>query len=125
LGLFLSAVGGFFTGIIGVGIGEINHYYIMMKNRYPVSYASGTTVYMIAITAFLASIFNFFYFKEAEHFDFIQIFNIIFFAVPGVLIGSRLGVIVAHRVERKHFNYAIAVIFIVIALVSFYRVFFY
>jgi len=124
LGYFLSALGGFFTGTIGVGIGEANHYYLLMKNRYPVVWCSGTTVFMIAITAFVASVFNFFYFREGHAVHLIEIYNIVFFAIPGVLIGSRLGVLVAHRIKRKTFNYFISVIFTVIAILSFYRVLF-
>lgn len=121
LGRALSAIGGFFTGLIGVGIGEANHYYLMMKNHYPVVFTSGTSVFMVGVTAFATTVFNFIYYRDYAHINLSAVYNIVLFAAPGVMLGSRVGVRIAQRVERRTFNIGIAIIFVVIAALSFGR----
>ncbi|MBF0475230.1 MAG: sulfite exporter TauE/SafE family protein [Deltaproteobacteria bacterium] len=123
LGAFLGAVGGFFSGAIGVGIGEIDHYYLMMKNKYPVPYTSGTAVFMVAVTAIACTLFNIFHFKSSGQFNFNQVLSIMVFAAPAVVIGARVGVYLAHIIKRKQFNYYIAIVFTIMAFFSFYKVF--
>jgi uncharacterized membrane protein YfcA len=122
VGCLLSGIGGFFTGTIGFGIGQTNNYYLLVRNRLSVPYASGTTVFMIAVTACVTSVFNFFYYEENKSVDVQQIYNIVFFAVPAAVIGAQAGVRLAHKIKGVLFYYGVAVIFFVIALLSFYRI---
>ncbi|MFC1811054.1 sulfite exporter TauE/SafE family protein, partial [Patescibacteria group bacterium] len=57
LGGFLTSIGGFFAGAIGVGIGETNNYYLLIKNKYPATFATGTTIFIIAVTDLFCSLF--------------------------------------------------------------------
>ncbi len=124
IGGLVNGIGGFFTGIIGIGIGEANHYYLLIKNRYPIAYASGTSVFTIAITAFICTVFNMVYFKtSADAFNWMQIVSILVFAIPSVMIGARFGVLLAHKIQRKAFNYFLVSVFAFMAVISFYRVY--
>ncbi|TAN45475.1 MAG: sulfite exporter TauE/SafE family protein [Nitrospirae bacterium] len=122
-GYLLSGIGGFFTGVIGFGLGETNNYYLLIKNRFPATYATGTTVFMIALTAFAASLFNVFYFKQAAQLDLTRIYSIVVFAVPAVLIGGQLGVRLAHIICRPVLHYVLVAVFILMAVMSFTRTF--
>ena len=122
LGGILSVIGGFFMGAIGVGVGETNHYYLLMRNKYPTTYAVGTSVFMIALSALFCSVFNLIYFASSSSFDAIAIASILVFAVPGVILGARIGVRLAHAVERQHFNYMLTGVFSFMAIISMYRI---
>lgn len=122
MGGILSMIGGFFMGAIGVGVGETNHYYLLMKNKYPTTYAVGTSVFMIAISAFFCSVFNLLYFAGSSSFDLRTIASILIFAIPAVILGARLGVRLAHAIERHHFNYMLAGVFSFMAIISLYRI---
>ncbi|MBU0668075.1 sulfite exporter TauE/SafE family protein [Patescibacteria group bacterium] len=122
LGAILSMIGGFFVGTIGIGIGETNHYYLLIRNKYPTTFAVGTSVFMIAITAFFCSLFNLFYFAGSSSFDLVKTASILVFAIPSVIFGARIGVRIAHIIERQHFNYMLAGIFCFMCVISFYRI---
>lgn len=122
LGGIMSTIGGFFAGAIGVGIGETNNFYLLIKNKFPVTYAAGTTIFMVAATDLFISIFNILYFRKATAgFDLMQVASILIFAIPAVVIGARMGVILAHKLKRAHFNYYLASVFSVMAIISMYR----
>lgn len=122
LGNVLNAFGGFMTGLIGVGLGEVNNYYFFTKNKLPIPYASGNSVFLIAITAFICSIFNLIYFSEVLPFDELRkLYTILVFAIPGVVIGGRIGVLLAHKINPKFFHYFVALLFIAIAFFNVYR----
>lgn len=119
LGYLLTGIGGFFTGAIGFGLGETNNYYMLIKNRFPVAYASGTTVFMIAVTAFVTSLFNIVYFRQEAGLDFAELYSIVVFAVPGVIIGGQIGVRLAHITRRNVLHYILTAVFTFMAVMAF------
>jgi uncharacterized membrane protein YfcA len=121
MGQLLSSIGGFFTGAIGFGMGETNAYYFLVKNRYPITYSSGTSVFMIAVTALTTSILNMLYYRQSIPSDISVLFNIVLFAVPAVIIGGQLGVRLAHIAHRKCFHYSLSVVFAIMAALSIMR----
>jgi hypothetical protein len=124
LGSVLNSIGGFMTGLIGVGLGEVNNYYFLSKNKLSIPFASGNSVFLIAFTAFICSIFNVIYFSETLPPDKIkEVYSILIFAVPSVVIGARIGVLFAHSINPRFFYYFVAFLFIFIAGFSFYRTF--
>ncbi|MBF0558363.1 MAG: sulfite exporter TauE/SafE family protein [Nitrospirae bacterium] len=120
-GYFLSSIGGFFTGAIGFGIGETNAYYLLVKNRFPIAYSSGTTVFTIAVTALITSAFNILFYRQSIPADITTLFNVVLFAVPAVIIGGQIGVRLAHIVSRPFFHYSLSGIFFIIAALSIVR----
>lgn len=122
LGFLLNSLGGFMTGLIGVGLGEVNNYYFLKKNQLSIPLASGNSVFLIALTAFICSIFNVFYFSKALPFQEIQkIYSILIFAIPSVVIGARIGVILAHKIKPLLFYAFVSFLFLGISGLSFYR----
>jgi hypothetical protein len=117
-GYLLSGIGGFFTGAIGFGLGETNNYYLLMKNRFPVTYSSGTTVFMIAVTALTTSAFNILYFGQSSPAKFSALYSIVPLTVPAVIIGGQLGVRLAHIIRRPVLHYFLSVVFTLMALLS-------
>ncbi|MBF0564599.1 MAG: sulfite exporter TauE/SafE family protein [Nitrospirae bacterium] len=123
-GLALGAIGGFFTGTIGVGLGITNNYYFHALKRYPVPLSSGTSVFIIAITAFFTSLVNLGYYGYGHELDVNKMAGILIFAIPAVILGAQAGVKLSHVIDKKRFCYFAAVVFSAMALIAFYRVFF-
>jgi len=62
-----SLFGGMLLGMISAGLGEVNEYNFLKKMRMPVPYASGTSVFLIAMTAIVGVVFHvLFLFLENE-----------------------------------------------------------
>lgn len=110
------------TGLIGVGLGEVNNYYFLKKNNLSIPMASANSVFLIAFTAFVCSIFNLFYFSKTLPYEKIrEIYSILIFAIPAVVIGARLGVILAHKIKPLLFYMFVSLLFLGISILSFYR----
>lgn len=118
LGYFLNSMGGFFTGALGFGIGEINNYFLLLKNRYPIAYSSGTTVFIVAVTAAATSVFNIFFYRHSAPADITTFSNVVVFAVPAVIIGGQIGVRLAHNARRRGLHALLAFAFMLIAVLS-------
>lgn len=100
-GLFLrSSLGGLMVGLVSAGLGEINGYNFVKKLGMAPGLAAGTSVFIVAVTAFSASVFNLSYFNMSGAQDIDTIWRIALFAVPGVIIGAQLGVILSRKIDR-------------------------
>ncbi|HPO05613.1 MAG TPA: sulfite exporter TauE/SafE family protein [Candidatus Gracilibacteria bacterium] len=122
LGMILTAIGGLFDGAVGLGLGETNNYYLANKNKFNAAYAAGTSVFMIAINGLACNLFNGLYFHKYSNLaDWNQVASILIFAIPSVLIGAQIGVHLVHRFKKIYFNYLVAAVFAIVAVVDFYR----
>ena len=100
-GLFIrSSFGGLMVGLVSAGLGEINGYNFVKKLGMIPSLAAGTSVFVVAVTALSASIFNVSYFTVASAEDINTILKIALFTVPGVIIGAQLGVILSRKIDH-------------------------
>ncbi|KJR43825.1 membrane protein containing DUF81 [Candidatus Magnetoovum chiemensis] len=122
-GKILFSIGGFLSATVGVGIGEVSNYYFLIKNRYSVAYTAGNSVFITAITAFIITLFNIVYYKTMHDTNLYEALKIIAIAVPAVMIGAQLGVIIARKINKNTFHYIISIIFAIIALLGLYKIF--
>lgn len=118
----LNAIWWFMTGTIWVWLWEVNNYYFINKNKLIIPYASWNSVFLIAFTAFFCSLFNIMYFwnhLEADQYK--EIYSIVFFAIPAVIVWWRLWSLVAHQINPKYFYLFVWFLFFWVSLLSFYR----
>ena len=55
-GRLLSGIGGLFVGMVSSGLGELNGYFLLQRCRVPSSVSVATSVFVVAITALIASV---------------------------------------------------------------------
>ena len=97
--LLFPSFGGFFVGLISFGIGELNEFMFLQKMKLHGRVAAGTSVFIVAVVALFGAVLRLLMSNDYEFALHVAI-PLLTFAVPGVLIGGQLGMLISHRVEN-------------------------
>ncbi len=109
--------------MISSGLGEINEHNFVNRMKLSIPAASGTSVFLVAISAIVGIITHgFFLFTEGAA-VFSEVGGIVLFSVPGVVLGAQLGVFFSGRVNEKIMRKFIMVLFGLIGIMMIYTVF--
>ena len=100
-GRLISGIGGLFVGMVSSGLGELNGYFLLQRCRVPSSVAVATSVFVVAITALIASVGHIFQVSQGGLTGLATMGNLLLFTVPGVVIGAQLGPELAKRVPDR------------------------
>jgi hypothetical protein len=114
-GRLISGVGGLFVGMVSSGLGELNGYFLLQRCRVPSSVAVATSVFVVAITALIASAGHVYQVAQGGLTGLTTMGNLLLFTVPGVVIGAQLGPEVAKRVPDRVMEIALGGLFTVTA----------
>lgn len=114
-GRTLAGVGALFLGMISTGLGELNGYFLLRRCWVPSRVAVATSVFVVAVTALVASTGHFITFAQAGGETLSTVLNLVIFTVPGVLVGGQLGPLVANRITQHTLERGLAVLFILVA----------
>lgn len=117
-GGFFAGLGGLFIGMISTGQGELNGYFLLQRCRVPSRVAVATSVFVVAVTALVASSGHFAKFVQAGGETLNKVLSLVIFTVPGVIIGGQLGSIVSSRISQHALERGLAVLFIVVAVLT-------
>lgn len=113
-GGLIAGIGALFMGLVATGLGEMNGYFLLQRCRVPGKVAVATSVFVVAVTALLASTGHFIRFAQngGEVLD--TVLSLIIFTVPGVTIGGQLGSGLASRVSQHTLERGLGVLFLVV-----------
>ncbi len=114
-GRFIAGIGSLFMGMVSTGLGEMNGFYLLRRCRVPARVAVATSVFVVAITALVASTGHLIKFIQAGGDSLPLVISLVIFTVPGVVIGGQIGAIVASRIPQDILERALAVLFLVVA----------
>lgn len=115
-GRLLISIGGLFIGMVSTGLGELNGFFLIQRCHVPSKVAVATSVFIVSITALIASVGHVFQFVQAGGETLNTVVNLVIFTAPGVLIGAQLGSIVASRLSQKLLERSMGVLFIFVGL---------
>jgi len=115
-GRFFAGVGALFIGMISTGQGELNGYFLLRRCRVPSRVAVATSVFVVAITALVASTGHLVKFVQAGGDTLNTVMSLVIFTVPGVIIGGQLGSLVSSRISQRVLERGLAILFILVAL---------
>ncbi|AUC61209.1 hypothetical protein AA637_08555 [Cyanobacterium sp. HL-69] len=115
-GRLLASIGALFLGMVSTGLGQLNGFYLIQRCRVPSPVAIATSVFIVAITALIASIGHVIQFAQAGGEELQMVLNIVIFTVPGVLMGAQLGSIVATKLSQQKLERAMGILFIFVGL---------
>jgi len=110
-GRLIAGVGGLFVGMVSSGLGELNGYFLLQRCRVPSSVSVATSVFVVAITALVASAGHMAQFAQGGMADLTRLLNLLAFTVPGVIIGAQLGPMLAKRVSDRAMEIFLGILF--------------
>ena len=114
-GRLIAGIGGLFIGMISTGLGELNGYFLLQRCRVPSRVAVATSVFVVAITALVASTGHFVKFVQTGGETLNTVLSLVIFTVPGVIIGGQLGPLVSSRISQHTLERTLAILFILVA----------
>lgn len=119
-----SLFGGLLVGMISSGLGEVNELNFLRKMKMPVPAASGTSVFLVAMSA-IVGVFAHIYFlvSQGELSIITNVLSILIFAVPGVILGAQIGVLLSNRINRRAMGKFVGILFAILAILTFLTVF--
>ncbi len=115
MGAVVAIVGGFFTGMISTGLGELNSYYLLQRCKVPGKVAVATSVFAVAFTAMAAATGHVINFVSAGGESLGTVFGLVVFTAPGVVIGGQLGPCIATKISQHALKKSLGVLFILVA----------
>ena len=119
-----SISGGLLVGMISAGLGEINELNFLQKIKLPVSSASGTSVFLVAMSAIVGvSSHAFFLIRAGEISIFTSVLSLLIFTIPGVILGAQIGVLLSNVINRSLMGRFVGVLFVILAILTFLTVF--
>ncbi len=114
-GRMIAGVGGLFIGMISTGLGELNGYFLLQRCRVPSRVAVATSVFVVAVTALVASTGHFIKFVQTGGDTLNTVLSLVIFTVPGVIIGGQIGPAVSSRISQHTLERGLAALFIIVA----------
>lgn len=121
-GRLLSGIGALFMGMVSTGLGEMNGYFLLQRCRVPSKVSVATSVFVVAVTALIASAGHFVQFARSGGGVLLTVLSLCIFTVPGVIIGGQIGSRVASRIPQRALELGLAVLFIGVAALTLGRV---
>ncbi len=116
-GRVFAAIGGWFLGMISVGLAELQEYELLARCRVPSPVAVATSIFVVVVTVLIASAGHFYNFATSADATVLrQVFSIVTFTIPGVIIGGQIGPIVQSRVNPDVTKVAIAFLFVAVGI---------
>ncbi len=115
-----SMLGGLLVGMISSGLGEINELNFLKKLKMPVPAASGTSVFLVAMSAIVGvCAHTYFLISQNEFSVFTNVISLLIFTVPGVVLGAQVGVLLSNIINRKSMGKMVGALFAVLAILTF------
>lgn len=105
-------------GMVSTGLGEMNGYFLLQRCRVPSKVSVATSVFVVAVTALIASAGHFIQFAQSGGGALQTVLNLVVFTIPGVIIGGQIGSRVASRIPQHTLELSLAVLFILVAILT-------
>jgi uncharacterized membrane protein YfcA len=122
MGRAFAAIGGAFVGMISVGLAELQEYHLVARCKVPTPVAIATSIFVVVITVFVASVGHFYEFAKEGSDVLNQVVNIIMFTGPGVIIGGQIGSKLQKKIPEDKMKVGISFTFIIIGCFMLYTI---
>ncbi|MEO2053096.1 MAG: sulfite exporter TauE/SafE family protein [Allomuricauda sp.] len=116
-----ATIGGWFVGLISVGLGELMDYHLVSRCKVPTPVAVATAVFSVVVTVLIASaghMYEFFFNSPPEIIQ--QVLGVVAFTIPGVLIGGQIGPQLQKVLPEKYLKVGLSLLFIGIGILMSY-----
>ena len=114
-GALATGVGGFLTGLLGVGIGEVVIPQLVKRNQVPIPVAAATSVFVVIVVVASASFTQITALIAEGGLNSVP-WNVVVYTIPAVIIGGQIGPRLQGKVSQRSMEKGIAYLFSVIGL---------
>lgn len=114
-GRAFTSIGGFITGLMSVGIGEIVTPQLVKSCKIPVSVATATSVFVIIVTVAAASGTHISALVSEGGLDAVP-WHLVMYTAPGVIIGGQIGTRLQGRFSQDKMEKVFAILFALIGI---------
>lgn len=121
-GVVPLGLGGFLTGLLSVGIGEVVMPLLIKRYRFPVPVAAATSILVVIITVMSASFTHISALISEGGLSAVP-WNLVCYTVPAVIIGGQIGPRLQGKVSSHAMEKVIAVLFTLIGMAMLWTVF--
>ena len=119
IGAIATGIGGFLTGLLGVGIGEVVMPQLTKRNNMPVPVAAATSVFVVIVVIAAAS-FTQISTLIAEGGIHAVPWNVVVYTIPAVIIGGQIGPRLQGKISQRSMEKSIGFLFLLIGLAMSY-----
>ena len=114
-GAIATGIGGFLTGLLGVGIGEVVMPQLAKRNGVPIPVAAATSVFVVIVVVAAASFTQISSLVAQGGLNAVP-WNVVVYNLPAVLIGGQIGPRLQGKVSPRTMERAIGYLFLVIGI---------
>ncbi len=114
-GLYTTAIGGFITGLMSVGIGEVVMSRLVKSCKIPIPVAAATSVLVVIVTVMSASFTHISSLISEGGFNAVP-WHLVLYTAPGVVIGGQIGSRLQGRIASEKMEKVVAILFAVIGI---------
>ena len=118
-GVFATGIGGFLTGLLGVGIGEVVMPQLVKANKVPIPVAAATSVFTVIVVVAAASFTQISALIAEGGFNAVP-WNVVVYTIPAGIIGGQIGPRLQGKVSQRAMEKSIAYLFLVIGIAMAY-----
>ena len=110
-----TGIGGFLSGLLSTGIGEVVMPQLVKQGRIPVPIAAATSVLVVILTVISASFTHITALINQGGVEAVP-WNLVCYTIPGVIIGGQIGPRLQGRFSSSIMTRGIAIVFIIIGI---------
>ncbi len=116
----VSALGGAFVGLTGVGLGEVITTLLAVRHRFPLHLSTATSVFVVALTVLAAALtHSYFLFQD----DLGLPWNLVLVMVLAVLVGGQIAPRLASKFPEVFLKRALVTMFLFVGSIMIWRSF--
>ena len=118
-GAIATGVGGFLTGLLGVGIGEVVMPQLAKRNGVPIPVAAATSVFVVIVVIAAASFTQISSLVAQGGLNAVP-WNVVVYTIPAVIIGGQIGPRLQGKIAPRTMERSIVYLFLVIGVAMSY-----
>lgn len=113
--VLLTGLGGFLTGLVSVGMGEVLMPQFLKKGKIPIEVAAGTSVLIVICTVFTAALLHVGFMIKGGGMLAVP-WDLVCYTIPGVIIGGQIGPRLQGRIPQALIEKGISLVFLLIGI---------
>lgn len=119
VGSVATGTGGFLTGLLGVGIGEVVMPQLAKRNKVPIPVSAATSVFVVIVVVAAASFTQISSLVAQGGLRAVP-WNVVIYTIPAVIIGGQIGPRLQGTISQHTMELSIGILFLIVGIAMSY-----